>query len=184
MDDETDAQAAWRLQEERAAGRQVPVTCEQPALLQYRDICLLGQHLDRLYRVFDSPRVHCVVFEDLILDARRTYEHVLAFLGVASDHRRDFPRVNPATAHRSRLLAKALGRARLAFNDLPFQSIVRPALNTLAPLKDSLRRLNTVERQKATLSEDFVRELRHVFAEDVQHLERLLERDLSLWLKE
>ena len=84
----------------RAKGRCIPKSCLEPAVLQYRQLGMLGDQLSRLFTRVAPDCVKVLLLEDYSADARGTYESVLAFLGVPSDHRSDFPKVNANKTHR------------------------------------------------------------------------------------
>ena len=105
-EDEPDFERAWRLQEARRLGRAIPRLCREPRQLQYAGVARLGEQVERLLSVFDPRQVKIVVFDDLAADTRSVYEDVLHFLGVPSDGRTDFPRVNANQDARIRLVAR------------------------------------------------------------------------------
>lgn len=138
-EDEPDFERAWRLQEDRAAGRSLPSTCTEPVFLQYRDVCSLGTQLNRLYAQVPHGRVLHILLDDIKRDPGQSYRQVLDFLGVPDDGRAHFPVANKARGHRSRAaqrvirwswrlrsavgIRRGFGLARLNESTLPKQSI-------------------------------------------------------------
>ncbi len=69
-EDVTDFREAWRLQDERRAGRRLPKLCVDPKEFLYGEMCLLGSQIERLYRSVYGDRVKVVFFEDFVRDTR------------------------------------------------------------------------------------------------------------------
>lgn len=181
MEDVDDFETAWHLQEKRARGDTVPRLVREPKMLQYREIARLGTQLERLHHTFAADRILTLFHEDLLRQPRQTYERVLAFLGVPSDGRSEFPRVNARAAARSRRLARLTQHppqplVRLA--KIARRVLRRPGLSFLAPL----RVLNRIERPLPPLRAGFHRDLESELAPEVRRVASLTGRDLSHWL--
>lgn len=180
IEDVHDFERAWRLQEERAAGRSVPPRCRTLELLQYRHFGLLGEHVGRLVRRAGRERVHVLVFDDFARDPGAAYRGVLAFLGLADDGRREFPVANERRIQ-SRWYRALAGRvptavdravlaARRRLGIAPFGIRRRIADATASPVP------------RAPLGPALHAELAATFRADVERLSALLERDLGAWL--
>ena len=165
-EDQSTFEAAWRLQEERAAGRHLPVDCTEPAFLQYFAACSLGSLLRRLYEQVPAERVLHVPLEWVQKDPVREYQRVLSHLGVDDDGRENFPPANEARGYRSRVLQRALrfgGRLRLALG-------INRGLG--------LGRLNERPREKERLHPEFLQRLESAFAEERALLDAFVEEDM------
>lgn len=183
VEDSPDFEQAWRLQSERQAGRRLPSGCPEPALLQYREIALLGAQVKRLLEIFPKDQVLLLPFDDLVRDARGVYCHVLAFLGVEDDGRSSFPILYERSEQRFSWLA------RFTQQPPPMLSGPAAALRNWLRLErfsflGPLRAINAVQRPRQPLSRTFRAELVAEFREDVQVLSQLLDRDLSHWLND
>ncbi len=153
-EDQPTFEAAWRLQQDRAAGRHLPKDCTEPAFLQYFAACSLGSLLQRLYAQVPAERVLHVPLEWMQADPSREYRRVLNHIGVDDDGREHFPPANEARGHRSRLVQKALrlgGRIRVALG-------INKGFG--------LGRLNERAQAKETLSPEFRAELEAAFADE------------------
>ena len=162
-EDQPTFEQAWVLQEERAAGRVIPKTCNEPAFLQYQSACSLGSLLERLYGQVQPSRVLHLSMQGLRNDPASEYCRVQRFLGVHDENRTDFASVNVARSYRSWALQRVLrfgGRARKAIG-------IHRGLG--------LMRLNEREQVKAPLSEGFREELVAAFKSEYEKLERLRE---------
>ncbi len=149
-EDVTDFARAWRLCAAPGA-RTVPRTCREPRLLDYRAAARFSEQVARYLRVFSPAQVMLVEFEQWTRQPRATYLEVLAFLGVADDGRREFPRINAARSLAStrvarftqrppdwalalaRALRTALGRERLGAARLLQRANSRPAPASAMP---------------------------------------------------
>ncbi len=178
LEDEEDFVRAWDLQEERAAGRHLPVGCREPSLLQYRRIGRLGEQIGRLLEWVPRSRVHFLLLEDLAARPRHEYLRLLDFLGLSDDGRTAFPRRNRHRVHRLRGLARVKNRFVREWPGLDRR--LRPALRRLgldAPLRGLLGR----EVPRSDLASEFRLRLVEGFAEDVCRLSDLIGRDLDHW---
>ncbi len=181
-ENEADPERAWRLQQPRRHGRQIPRLCDEPRFLQYREICSLGAQARRLLEVFERRQVLPLLFDDLVTSPREVYSRALGFLGLPDDGRHSFPKVNEAHQPRWRLL-EATRRAvdrKLVSRGLRLRSLARPLSN----LSRRMRAVNTRFVQKPRLNAPFRRELRAAFRADIVDLSRVLGLDLSDWLDE
>ncbi len=167
-EDQPTFEAAWRLQEQRAAGRHLPRDCTEPAFLQYFAACSLGSLLQRLCDQVSAERVLHVPLEWMQKDPAREYRRVLSHLGVDGDGREDFPAANEARGHRSRMLQKALrlgGRMRVALG-------VNKGFG--------LGRLNERAQAKETLAQEFQSELEAAFENERALRQRLMTKASTL----
>lgn len=179
-EDLPDFRMAWELQEQRAAGAAVPVGCREPAMLQYREVCALGDHLEGMMGQVAPERLLPLLLEDLAADPAAAYRRVLGFLGLPDDGRRAFSRENPAAALRSRRLAVLHGHLPRLLGPLYRPLRVAGRALGLRP-SDLMARFNRRPRDRASLAPDFRDELTHAFAPQVAKLARLTGRDLSHW---
>jgi len=182
-EDQTDFDTAWRLQSERAAGRCIPARCREPGLLRYREIALLGDQLERVYRVFPREQVLVVLHDEFRRDTRAVYEKALAFLGLPSDGRTDFPAVNRAKIARWAWLNRLLHTPPDWALDL-LRKLSGSRLHNLAvSVHGRLNALNSIAR-RPTLPGLLVRqELVAILRPQAEKLELLLGIKLPHWME-
>ena len=101
-------EAAWAAQERRALGEDLPRNCKEPAFLQYRAACALGDLVERLRNRVPEDQLLVLPLESLRADTRARYQEVLNFIGVADDGRVEFPVYNEASQQRSKLLSQII----------------------------------------------------------------------------
>ncbi len=180
---EKDFERAWALQEDRAAGRNVPPRASDKDALLYKNTASLGMQLERLLQYFDREQVHIIVFEDFVADTRGVYEDTLRFLNVPTDNRTEFPRYNENKRHKADVLGRIIVR--------PPTAIMRPIRRVQQALGIEggtgvlrfLQKLNSTELKRPPMRPEFRERLAAEFADDVAKLERILDRDLSHWLR-
>jgi hypothetical protein len=169
---------AWELQERRARGERIPSTCLNPATLQYAAVARFGEQLQRLYEAVPREQVHVVVYDDFRRDPGAAYEAVLSFLGVPSDGRESFERVNVRKKERSRVLGRMMKRSPFGV----WRRFKRATGIEARWLKQALLRLNSSPVESSAVTGELRDRMREAFAEDVALLGRLLDRDLNHWL--
>lgn len=175
-----DFEYAWRLQDVRAQGRNIPNGSLEPALLQYRRVGMLGAQMQRLLSCVSRERVKVVLLEDMARDPRGVYEEVLAFLDVPSDHRSEFTRENTNKSYRSRWLAELIRTPPYPLDLLRNEYRRRFGIRTWPAM--ILARLNGKRASRPRLCPALRRELEDVFRDDVRLLEQLIGRDLTHWI--
>jgi hypothetical protein len=176
----TDFELAWRLQEARAQGQNIPAECLDPTLLQYRQVGLLGAQMQRLLSCVSRERVKAVLLDDMARDPRGVYEDVLAFLSVPSDHRSEFAKENTNAANRSRWLAELITTPPYLLDLLRNEYRRHIGIRTWPAV--IIARLNSKKAPRPPLSPDFRRELEAEFHDDVRLLEHVIGRDLTHWI--
>ena len=176
-EDVDDFEEAWRLQEPRARGENMPKWCRDPSLLQYKAVASQGEQVERLLEVFPREQVMLIVFDDFTRSTAEVYKRVLEFLDVPHDDRTEFPRVNES----KRNLLRRLGR-RLNNPPRILLPLHRAFKRTFGIKRTNIRSLLNVRHKRPPLREEFRAELQARFAEDVGKLGRLLGRDLGAWL--
>jgi hypothetical protein len=173
-EDVADFAGAWELQEQRRRGENLPRMVVEPKLVQYRDLCSLGQQVERLLDLVPRERVKVILLEDVAKDPAAVYRDVLRFLGVPDDGRAEFTVLNQA---KTRRWPGLLMVAWLVTSLKKFLGIERGfGLWTRIDAK------NRVERPRAAVTPQMRQTLRNAFAADIALLQRLIGRDLSRWL--
>lgn len=193
-EDESDFERAWRLQEERRAGRRLPPLATDPRILLYGEVGRLGAQLERLLAKVPREAVHVVVFDDFRRDPGAAYRGVLRFLGVEDDGRTEFRARQAGQHYRFRWLQRLMLRppgVRMTVRQERMRRAAQKAKrhrNRHKPkpwtkrLEKRIRTWNRLPDERAPLSPELREELRAHFAPDVALLGRLLGRDLSHWV--
>lgn len=177
--EELSLEDAWGLQSLRARGEKIPKYCPDPFILQYRALASLGSLLERIKGIVPAGQLLVVVLDDFSRDTKRVYEDILAFIGLPSDGRVEFPLVNGTKAPRSLLLSRvAASYPRWLYNGVRefkhLSGLNHVSLNFIA-------RLNNRPATKMPLAPAFRQRLLTEFDLEISLLERHLNRDLSSW---
>jgi hypothetical protein len=180
FEDETNFEKAWALSTERRSGQRVPKLCQVPWFLDYQRVGRLGEHVQRMLRIFPREQIKFILLDDLHQSPQRIYEETLTFLGLESDGRTDFPRFNASKQNRSPWLAAC--RAAV------IRSLPRPLVEAgkklgLGYVSNTMMQLNSRPAGKAPLKAEFCGELLSHFRDDIGLLSELTGRDLNYWLR-
>lgn len=169
-----DFHSAWNLQPKRKEGKNIPLLCEEKKLLLYKEVCFLGKQLERAMQLIPNENLHVILFDDFKEEPLNVWLALQSFLGVESDGRKLFPVVNSAKERRSHLVKR--------LNDLYRRILLKIGVKPLGiGFFTALDQRNKTERDRTPLPEHFNKELINVFSEEVNILEKLLNRDLSKW---
>jgi hypothetical protein len=173
-EDEPDIERAWRLQDQRRSGRDIPPLCFNLHGLLYGDYCRLSSRLRQLHQWVPRERVWVGLLDDLRKDPNSVYEAALAFLNLPSDGRTQFPIINQSKRLRSQLVMRATlfcMRTKRRFG-------IRRNLRVATWLTN----INVRRWKRPPLRREFHAELCDYFRDEVEELSSLIDRDLSSWL--
>lgn len=179
FEDTESFEKAWELQSERAKGNRIPAKCVEPSLLQYKNIASVGSQLENTLEQVERERVHLILFDDFVSDPQREYQRVLEFLNLHDDGRNEFQKVNAAMKIRfgwaSHLLKGKASNRLTGF-------LKRHLSGRLYQGARAIKHFFLLKReQREELQPEFKRQLKTEFAQEVEKLEKILERDLSNW---
>ena len=178
---EKNFETAWRLQERRRIGLDVPKTSRDPFWLQYRDVGSLGTQTQRLLSVYPRNQVKLILFDDFAASPQRVYDEVIDFLGIVHDQRTEFPRVNENKRARLSFLRNFYRKPPPVLRQM-YRVLKRTSAGKhVAGFKQRVVALNTAREQRSPLSPAFREELVDTFRGEVALLSRILDRDLSHW---
>ena len=179
-EDVQDFEQAWRLQQVRSAGEQLPASRFFRHQLQYRDVATFAPQLERFFSLVPANQRRVIIFDDFTRNTADVYRSILRFLDLPDDNRHSFPKVNPARAYRLGLIGKL-------YHNPPqmLEPVIGPIRRRIAAssggLKELLRKAVTENRARSRLSAEFEAEVRDAFRDDITEISRLLGRDLSHW---
>jgi sulfotransferase family protein len=142
---------------------------------------LYHRHLEAFFEHFDRRQIRVVLFDDLERDSPGLFAQLFEFLGVDPAFRLDpVERYNATGAARSALLHRALNDS-VALKRLARSLLPEAAIRVLGRAQHRLRRANL--HPAPGLPPELRRRLtERYYGQDLQALERLLGRDLGLWL--
>jgi hypothetical protein len=181
---EEDFETAWNLQEARSAGRQIPKSCFDSRMLQYREVGSLGRYTAQLFDLVGRERCHAIIYDDFSADTLTAYRNTLAFLDLPDDKRTKLRRKNQNKTYRSGFIQALYGGAVLG----PIAKMLARHPERLArvarltrPIRKKFMSVNKVNAERSPLSPALEHRLRAVFREDIEQLSQIMQRDLKNW---
>jgi len=180
-EDQKNFKRAWELQSARKYGHSLPHRFHEPILLQYGDIGKFGKQLEQAYSIFPPKQIKVIIFDDFITSTRNVYQEVLEFLGLPDDGRMLFSKMNENKVYRYNWLQLFLRHPPnflvILLQNLKYLKKVRQFII------DWLTEKNSIKVQRTPLPEEFRKELKDFFHDDVKNLSKLLGRDLMYWVE-
>lgn len=178
VESEQSFEVAWGLQEERRKCKSLPPCCSFPELLQYSQVAMLGEQVERLLEHVPVDRVLLVEFDDIQRSSRSVYLRTLDFLGIDDDGRKEFPRINGNRRHSKPWLSRMLMHPPFPLNH------VKNAAKSYLQLHDTkimawIYEKMQVKETRPQLDKDFIQSLYDHFADDQRKLQRLLTPELT-----
>ncbi len=174
-EDEKSPVKAWRLQKERNVGKHLPKGCTAKELLQYREVCSLGELANRAKDKIAQNNLIFVLLDDLKNDPNSTYLEVLNFLGLELISLPSYEIFNEAKTRRSYWLSNAF----ISVTRIKHKVGLRKGIG----LAKKINKLNVTP--KVSTNSEERKELKPVlieaFHDDIALLERVIGKDLSRW---
>lgn len=168
---ETNFERAWRIQPQRL----------EHAFLQYSTFGKIGEKLEKAIALVPNKQLKIILFDDFKKNTKDIYEDVISFLGIASDGRTNFEKINENKIVRSRLISnfiKNTPKPLVSLNNFIKQHLGIQNLGLL----EYVRSLNNKTTQRTPLNTNFKSEIIETFREDITRISRILNRDLSHWV--
>jgi len=186
QEDEPDFAKAWELEPARDRGENIPKHCLDARLLKYSHVAKFGVQVEQLFEVAGRDRSHVIVFDDFKSDALGTYKNLLEFLNVDYDGQTEFERRFGSMMYRygwlQKLLFKPITSGGKVVDTLQRRARkYNPDGTKRKSLIKRLTRLNKIPMPPEPLSPQMADIVRETLRADVEHLSRLLNRDLSFW---
>jgi hypothetical protein len=180
-EDVSDFETAWRLQERRSRGLDLPPRIRSPLLVQYAQVGQFGTQAERLLSCFPREQVKIILYDDFASSPRRVYDEVIDFLAIPHDRRAEFPRINENKGARVAWLRRLYRKPPPALREAVRSLKRRVGGEGISAAKKKLVALNTVRERRPPLSQSLRAELVATFRDEVALLSRLIGRDLSHW---
>lgn len=181
VEDISDFEMAWRAQDRRARGEDIPLHCTEPTHLEYGRVCRFADQVERLFRIVPKSQVLVLIYERFFSDPVSHYRQVLQFLGLPFDGRTSFERINASQLPGNFAVHRLISRPPL---------ILQPVFILLRGLSRKLGlRLGVFSRflanvrvgQRPAIPDSLERELHDYYAKDIARLERLIGQSLDVW---
>jgi Sulfotransferase domain len=138
-------------------------------------------HLERWRDNFADSQILVLLYDDVCADPAATMRRVFTFLGIDDGFHPPSlqARVNASVSYRSSSLARVTGRLSVTVQRRFGDPVVKALVGTRLPTV--IRRMNSDVVSQALPDETMVADLRDRFADEVERLEKMIDRDLSAW---
>lgn len=181
-ENEVSFQTAWNLEKSRKSNKNIPKNCRCKKLLYYRDVGRVGLQVEKVLEIFPKEQIMFILMDDIKSDMRKVYLDTLNFLEVEDDGRIDFPKINENKRYKSTFIGN------LSNNPPVFLMKISKFIKKILGLQKvhfmkKIHEKNKETVQREPLSIEFKKELMEEFKEDIERLEKLINRDLSSWKK-
>ena len=179
-----DFEEAWNAVAERKSGKRISKVIKCPVEgLYYTEIGKYSEQLQRYYDVFGRDKVKVILFEEFKSNTKAVYSDLLKFLEVDVSIIPELKVYNSSKTIRSSWMRNMTVNApqwmrKTGRTIFPHQSGRRDWL------MKTLWKINTKEAEKKKLSSSLRSILLNHYQDDIQRLENLIGRDLSIWYQE
>jgi hypothetical protein len=168
-----DFNKAWKMSEHRNEDQGFTSFYRQTSHLHYKNSCLLGQQVQRLFENVPRDRIHFVFIEDMKSNPEKIYNQVIHFLNLTAHKKNDFVKENSSKKLRSGIFKKVLlflGFLKIKMG-IPFNF----------GLLNKMEKFNEISGKYPDIDLELEKELKEYFFNDIELLENLVQRDLSEW---
>ncbi len=143
----------------------------------YKDRGFYYKQLIRYYDLFDAKQIKVYLYEDLLADSTKVIQDLYDFLGVDSSFLPNLDRANVSGIPKKRWLQS------LFMKDNLLKSTIKPFLSSNIRRKISKGVQKRNLGAKPTMPRDIRQDLVAHYKDDVLKLQKLINRDLSDWLR-
>ena len=150
-------------------------------LWQFTKVGFYYQQLKRYYDIFDPGQIMVVLYDDLRRSVDNLLKDIFTFLKVDPDFNPDTSaRPNVSGFPKSKLTHEMM--RHLFLTDNPIKRIGRKIFRDKFR-RQTINNIRELNLEKRKMSQETRKELNQVFYEEIQNLEKLIDRDLSHWIK-
>lgn len=167
---------------ERMASAEFRRQVDYPVAYFYFEAGRYYEQVKRYFDVFGREKVHVFITEEFVRDPVSACQQIFGILNVATDFEPDIVIHNQTTAYRYKWAHRFLARKLPAwFGPLYYHLPVSLRIRVFKAVR-RVSRWNRKESSSMRLDETLRRELLERYRPDILNLEKLLGRDLALWL--
>lgn len=176
-------ETALEAEEDRGRGLRLPrgFGSREAWFFLYREVPKYAKQVKRFLDVFGRENVHIVIFDDFVRDTEGVYRETLRFLGVNTDFRPDFQKINANRRARSKTLQKVLVNLPPSVREFARSTIPTRLRHRL---RRSIAHFNIIYEPRPPLKPELRKRLQSEFLPEVEAISELLGRDLTHWCKD
>jgi hypothetical protein len=167
---------AWNAQASRREGINLPKNRAYERFLQYGELGMLGDQVEKVLKIFPNDQVKMIIFDDFVTRTAEVYHDLLQYLNVSRDGRKEFRRVNENIEYTFPWYYEIREMIPLRIRVLNER-----VLKKLHLKRNIMRRIFAKKVKRQKMSEALRRTLVDYFSQDIDKLSNLIERDLSSW---
>jgi hypothetical protein len=188
QEDAADFGTAWGLEAARKNGENIPGYCLDPRLLYYSEVASYGAQIEQLFKVAGREQTHVIVFDDFVSDTLGVYRRVLEFLDIDDDGQTEFERRFGSHMYRYRWLQKILFVPATSDGKI-VESLQRRTRkynkdgSKKQGLMKKIMKLNKIAMSPEPMAPHVADIVGEALRPDIEHLSRLLDRDLGYWIE-
>lgn len=154
-------------------------TLNERATLTYIDHGYYAKQLSIFYNYFEKEQIKIILFDDLVKNSSEVLKETFTFLEVENTFNPNFSVKNEAGLPRSIIIQKIL-------QSIKMPKILRKILpiNLISSVKTYLiRNLNMKKVRYPEMDAKIKKDLQKIYTKDIHQLEKMIDKDLSSWLK-
>ncbi|MFZ5424774.1 MAG: sulfotransferase domain-containing protein [Patescibacteria group bacterium] len=139
--------------------------------------------IKQLYSLFGQENVHVILQDDIRDNPEKVVKGAFKFLGVDKNFKPKFlhQRVNPTRQIRSPVLMRLVYLVVNTAYKTGFSPVINRIINTSNPIKTIYKKIAHTNKKYPKMNKKLENKLREYYLEDIEELEKILKRDLSLW---
>ncbi len=185
-EDYGDFDKALRAEGKRKRGGAIPRAAHFPAGLLYSEVVRYREQIERFQKTFGQENVEIVIYDDFAKSSQASYQRVLEFLDLPSDHDPEFEVINSARVIRNVALHRWLIKPPIDLWNperwLPRGRLAHGLQWRAQTLRGRLYDMNLQQRRRPAMRQETRARLSKALAPEVESLSRLLDRDLTGWV--
>ena len=133
------------------------------------------QYLNKWFDKIDSSRIKVVLYEELAADPGLFFNDIYEFIGLSEETSTLLEKKNETFKVKNIAMHKIIMKNIAIMNKLPFVNYLKKIYFLIQ--KNS-------EKDEMILSEENLKRLNYYYKKEIPQLEKLIKKDLSIWIKE
>lgn len=173
---------ALKMEERRIQSKSFNENWEySPGMYQYFKSGLYYEQVKRYFNIFGEEKVKVYIFEEFIKKPDVVFKEILEFIGVDSNFKPKLEKENIGTTYKSKFLHNILLNSPLYKFYFSLPSKIKLKLYKILKF---IYYLNISNKHRKKMDIKIRNKLLDKYLDDIKKLEKLLNRDLSIWYKE
>ncbi len=172
---------ALAAESKRRMGIYIPESTPAPEFLFYRDVPRYTKQVQRYLDIFGRKRVHIIIFDDFEKNTAEIYKKTLEFLEIDPNFQPEFQLINPGKRARSKDIRNFLRNPPQFVKKIGRTFTSHSLRQKLIKIANDL---NTRYASRPPIAPELRLYLQREFSSEVDQLSKLIDRDLTHWLRE